>query len=320
MISRRLGEGGNYAFLALLVIGIFAGTAVAIPGYFSLNSIRSLLLLASLLGVAAVGQTLTIVLGGLDLSIPAVIGFADVTLTQLYGDGWPIGCVILTVLAAALLIGATNGFVARSLHVHPLIVTLATGAILLGSILAVTHGQASGSVPDWLTGIVSVVGKTGPIPLPGVVVGWLILTTVVMILERRSVFGRWLFAIGANPSAARLARLPARTVWVVTYAISAGFAAVAGMLLAGFSGASDANVGDPYLFMTAAAVVVGGTPMTGGRGGYGRTVAGCLIITELTTLLIGLGLDQPGQEIFLGALIVLLVALYGRQTHVRMRI
>jgi ribose transport system permease protein len=74
------------------------------------------------------------------------------------------------------------------------------------------------------------------------------------------------------------------------------------------------------LFMTAAAVVVGGTPMTGGRGGYGRTVAGCLIITELTTLLIGLGLDQPGQEIFLGALIVLLVALYGRQTHVRMRI
>jgi ribose transport system permease protein len=320
VIPRRLGEGGSHAALGLLVAGIFVGTAAAIPGYVSLTSIRSLLLLASLLGIAAVGQTLTIVLGGLDLSIPAVIGFADVTLTQLYGLGWPIGWVMLVVLAAALAIGAVNGLIAHSMRVHPLIVTLATGAILLGAILAVTHGQAGGSVPDWLTGVVSVVGETGPIPLPGAVVGWLVLTAVVMMLERRSVFGRWLFAIGANPSAARLARLPAGAVWVLTYAVSAGFAAVAGMLLAGFSGAADAGVGEPYLFMTVAAVVVGGTPMTGGRGGYGRTVAGCLIITELTTLLIGLGLDQPGQEIFLGALIVLLVALYGRQAHVRMRI
>lgn len=320
MIPRRVGEVGGNAALVLLVVGIYAGTSIAIPGYFSPTSVRSLLLLASLLGVAAVGQTLTIVLGGLDLSIPAVIGFADVTLTRLYGDGWPIGWVIFVVLAAALAIGAVNGLVARVLRVHSLIVTLAVGAILLGAILAVTHGQAGGSVPDWLTGMVSVVGETGPIPLPGVVIGWLVLTVAVLLLERRSVFGRWLFAIGANPSAARLARLPEGRVWVLTYAASAGFAALAGMLLAGFSGAADAGVGDPYLFMTVAAVVVGGTPMTGGRGGYGRTVAGCLIITELTTLLIGLGLDQPGQEIFLGALIVLLVAVYGRQPHVRLRI
>lgn len=319
-MMRRLGGGGSHAALVLLVVGIFIGTALAIPGYFSFSSIRSILLLASLLGIAAIGQTLTIVLGGLDLSIPAVIGFADVTLTQLYGDGWPIGWVMLLVLGAALLIGMANGLIARSLAVHPLIVTLASGAILLGGILAVTHGQAGGTVPNWLTSTVSVVGHTGPIPLPGVVVAWVVLAVGIMFLERRSVAGRWLFAIGANPAAARLARLPARSVWALVYAASAGFAAVAGMLLAGFSGAADASVGDPYLFMTVAAVVVGGTPMTGGQGGYGRTISGSLIITELTTLLIGLGLDQPGQEIVLGALIVLLVAFYGRQAHVRMRI
>jgi ribose transport system permease protein len=320
LAARRNGERGGSAVLALLVVGLFLVTALAIPGYATFNSVRSILLLASLLGIASIGQTLTIVLGGLDLSIPAVIGFADVTLTQLYGNGWPIAGVMLLVLAAALAIGAINGLAARAMDVHPLIVTLATGSILLGAILAVTHGQASGTVPDWLGGIVSVIGHTGLIPLPGVVVGWLALAVAVTVLERRSVPGRWLYAIGANPNAARLARLPSTAVWALAYAVSAGCASIAGMLLAGFSGAADAGVGEPYLFMTVAAVVVGGTPMTGGRGGYARTVAGCLIITELTTLLIGIGLDQPGQEIFLGALIVLLVALYGRQPHVRMRV
>lgn len=313
-----LRSGG--AVLVLLAVALFGVTAVAVPGYATLGSLRSLLLLSSLLGIAAVGQTLTIVLGGLDLSIPAVIGFADVTLTRLYGNGWPITWAILAVLAVALAIGAANGLAARVMRVHPLIVTLATGSIVLGVILAVTHGQAGGTVPDWLGDVVSVIGQTGPIPLPGAVVFWLLVAAALMLLERRSVPGRWLFATGANHSAASLARLPVTLVWAGAYAISAGFAAIAGILLAGFSGAADASVGDPYLFMTVAAVVVGGTPMTGGRGGYGRTVVGCLIITELTTLLIGLGLDQPGQEIFLGCLIVLLVALYGRQPHVRMRV
>ena len=92
------------------------------------------------------------------------------------------------------------------------------------------------------------------------------------------------------------------------------------MLLAGFSGAADPTVGAAYLFTTVAAVVVGGTPLTGGRGGYARTIAGCFVVTELSTLLVGLGLDQAAQQICLGFLIVALVALYGRETHVGLRI
>ena len=86
------------------------------------------------------------------------------------------------------------------------------------------------------------------------------------------------------------------------------------------SGAADPTVGAAYLFTTVAAVVVGGTPLTGGRGGYGRTIAGSLVVTELSTLLVGLGLDQAAQQIFLGFLIVALVALYGREPHVSMRV
>ena len=124
---------------------------------------------------------------------------------------------------------------------------------------------------------------------------------VVQVWRRQRIAVRWAALLGAA---------------VVSLV---AFTAVAGMLLAGFSGAADPSVGAPYLFTTVAAVVVGGTPLTGGRGGYGRTIAGCLIVTELGTLLIGLGLDQAAQQICLGLLIVVLVALYGREPHLSMR-
>ncbi len=317
---KNLGKIGLLAVPYLLVVGIYLATAVLIDGYASLNSLLSILLLSSLLGIAAVGQTLTIILGGLDLSIPAVIGFAEVTVTQLYGNGWPIPLVIVVVLAGAAAIGAANALVIRLLRVHSLIVTMATGSIVLGTILAVTRGHTTGTVPSWLTDLVSVMGQTGFIPLPGAVVIWIVLAAIVVFIERRTVLGRWAYAIGSSSEAARFARLSVTATWVAVYAISAMLAAAAGIMLAGFSGASDAAVGNPYLFTTIAAVVVGGTSLLGGRGGYLRTIAGCLVVTELTTLLVGLGFDEPTQQIYLGALIVALVALYGRDTHVRSRV
>jgi ribose transport system permease protein len=109
-------------------------------------------------------------------------------------------------------------------------------------------------------------------------------------------------------------------VWMAVYALSAALAAVTGMLLAGFSGAADPTVGAAYLFTTVAAVVVGGTSLTGGRGGYARTIAGSLVVTELSTLLIGFNLDQAAQQICLGLLIVGLVAIYGREPHLSLRV
>jgi ribose transport system permease protein len=142
----------------------------------------------------------------------------------------------------------------------------------------------------------------------------------VLVLERYTVLGRWIFAAGANPRAAQLAHVPMLAVWMSVYAISAFLAAVAGILLAGFSGAADPTVGASYLFTTVAAVVVGGTALTGGRGGYARTIAGCFVVTELSTLLVGVGLDQAGQQICLGVLIVALVTLYGREPPLSMRL
>ena len=314
----RQAAGPGIPFL--LAVVLFFVINLLIPGYANINSLLSLLLLSSLLGIASVGQTLTIVIGGFDLSIPAVIGLSNVLFSLLYGAGYSAFAAAVFILALASLIGLANGFASRYLQLNPLVVTLATGSIIFGAIWAGTHGEVSGFVPDWLVNMVSVIGKTGPIPLPGSVVLWIVIAALILFLEHRTILGRWIFAAGANPRAAEIARVPMLFVWMSVYALSAFLAAVTGILLAGFSGAADPTVGVAYLFTTVAAVVVGGTPLTGGRGGYIRTIAGCLVVTELSTLLVGLGLDQAAQQIFLGFLIVGLVALYGREPHLSMRI
>lgn len=303
-----------------IAIALFLITAAVIPGYGNLTSIRSLLLLSSLLGIASAGQTLTIIMGGIDLSVPAVIGLACVGFAVAYGEGvspWVIGPIVIV---AGIVVGAVNGLISRYLRVNSLIVTLATATIIYGAVWAQTKGDNRGSVPDGLTDFVSVIGWTGPIPLPGSVILWAVLVLVFVILERRTILGRWAYASGANPGAAELARIPSLLLWAVVFAISGGLSAVAGILLAGFSSAANPQVGDAYLFTTLSAVVIGGTPIIGGRGSYARTVAGCFIITELTMLLIGLGLDEAAQQVSLGILIIVLVAIYGREAHVRMQI
>ncbi len=303
-----------------IAIGLFVITAAVIPGYGSLISIRSLLLLSSLLGIASAGQTLTIIMGGIDLSVPAVIGLACVGFAVAFGEGVSPFVIGPIVIVAGIVIGAINGLISRMLRVSSLIVTLATSTIIYGAIWAQTKGDNRGSVPDSLTDFVSVIGWTGPIPLPGSVILWGLVVIAFVILERRTVLGRWVYASGANPGAAELARIPSLLLWAVVFAISGGLSAVAGILLAGFSSAANPQVGDAYLFTTLSAVVIGGTPIIGGRGSYARTVAGCFIITELTMLLIGLGLDEAAQQVCLGVLIVVLVAIYGREVHVRMQI
>jgi ribose transport system permease protein len=107
---------------------------------------------------------------------------------------------------------------------------------------------------------------------------------------------------------------------IVVYTIAAGSASVSGVLLAGFSGGASVDIGRPYLFSTIAAVVVGGTALIGGRGGYGRTIAGVFITIEVQTLLIGLKVGASMQQVFLGLIILVLVTIYGRDRSVAQRI
>lgn len=303
---------GAFCVAALLHL---AGT-VLIPGYSAPFAIRAMLVLASLLAVASIGQTLVVIMGGIDLSIPFVIGFANVVAAQLYGDGWNFVLVCGLVGVLAILIGGLNGLIARSLDIQPLIVTLGIGMVVQGLVLLWTAGFPSGSAPQAVSSFVSIGGSAGPLPVPWLVPSLVVLAALVVLVLERTPYGRRLYALGSNPGAAPLALIDPVRMWAITYAASAFFAAVAGVLLLGFTGSAYGDVGQPYLFQTIAAVVVGGAALVGGRGSYLGTIAGVLVLTEINTLLIGLGFQPSAVQAALGFIIVLLVSLYGRERHV----
>jgi ribose transport system permease protein len=127
-------------------------------------------------------------------------------------------------------------------------------------------------------------------------------------------------ALGSNRIAARLALVRPFAVRICVYVLSAGCGCLAGALLGGFSGGASVNIGNPYLFSTITAVVVGGTALLGGRGTYGRTISGVLVTTEFTTLLVGRGIGANLQQVLLGLAILVLITIYGRDRHVAQRI
>ncbi|WP_027036183.1 ABC transporter permease [Mesorhizobium ciceri] len=303
---------GAFCVAALLHL---AGT-ILIPGYSAPFAIRAMLVLASLLAVASIGQTLVVIMGGIDLSIPFVIGFANVVAAQLYGDGWNFVLVCGLVGVLAIIIGGLNGLISRSLDIQPLIVTLGIGMVVQGLVLLWTAGFPSGSAPQAVSSFVSIGGSAGPLPVPWLVPSLVVLAALVVLVLERTPYGRRLYALGSNPGAAPLALIDPVRMWVITYATSAFFAAVAGVLLLGFTGSAYGDVGQPYLFQTIAAVVVGGAALVGGRGSYLGTIAGVLVLTEINTLLIGLGFQPAAVQAALGFVIVLLVSLYGRERHV----
>jgi ribose transport system permease protein len=304
----------------LLVPCLFVFCVLTIPGYFNKSSILSLFILSSFLGLASLGQTMTVIAGGVDLSIAAVMGLAEIILTQRYAGGWPFWEICLALAGLAILIGSVNALSSVILHVHPLITSFGMSLVVGGIALEWSHGFTTGSAPSWLTSCVSPIGKTGPIPVPGIVVAWIVAAVLAIAFMRLTRIGREIYATGANPTAARLARVRSTWTLVAAFVISAMCASIAGVFFAGYSGIADSTVGQPYFFETITAVVIGGTSLLGGRGGYGRTAMGALIVAELTTLLVGLGFNESTQELVLGILIIVLASAYGRELRVSARI
>jgi ribose transport system permease protein len=302
------------ALIAIYLYGI-----ASIPGFASRSSLYAMLVLASLLGLVAAGQTLVLLIGGIDFSVPAYI-VAGATLTvQLTGKGWSFLPILALVIAIPAVLGGIAGWIAHRFRIFPLVVTLAMGSIVTGGTLVWSQGLVLSSAPAWLTRFTSPIGKTFGVSFPPIAVLWLVVAVIIGIVLHRTVAGRWIYATGSNPRAADLALVRTRRVWVATFAFSAIMASVVGVLIAGFSGSGEQSIGDPYLFQSLTAVVIGGTAF-GARGDYWRTVLGTLILTVLTTVLVGKGANAADQEILSGGLILVVVAVYGREKRLRDRV
>ena len=152
------------------------------------------------------------------------------------------------------------------------------------------------------------------------IVLWAVIAIVMGVVLHLSVTGRRIYATGANERAADLSGVKTEKIWIGAFTVSAISSALVGIVLIGFTGQGEAGVGDPYLFLGLAAVLVGGTSLVGARGDYWRTVLGALIMTLFTTLLVGHGAGEAVQEILIGILILLFVGVYGREQRVRDRV
>ncbi len=307
-------------FQLLALVILFVWGALGVTDFTSELSIKAMLVSAAFLGLAGAGQTLVVLVGGIDFSIPAFIAAGSIIISELCGShGWSFipACAVIIMLGFAL--GAANGYVSHRFTIQPLVVTLGMSSLVTGALLVWTKGAATGSAPAFLGRLTSVGGTTFGIGIPPIVVIWVVFAIVLGFGLSRTRAGRRLYATGSNPVAADLSLIRTRRVWVVTFGLSALFASLLGVLLAGYIGSGNISLGDPYLFEGLAAVIVGGTAF-GARGDYWKTVLGALLLTVLSTVLVGKGYSSADQQIIFGVLILIVVAGYGRGPRMRDRI
>jgi ribose transport system permease protein len=314
-MQRRLPLLQVVALVALFLYG-----TATIDGFTAEPSLRSMLVLAALLGLAAFGQTLVVIIGALDFSVPGLIVLGATVVSELCGSrGWPLVPAVVVVVLVCAAAGGAVGWACQRFRISPIIATLGVSAVALGGVQVWTHSKLTGTAPSSLTQFVAPNATTLGLPVSPIVVLWAAFAIVVAVLLHRTRLGRWIYATGASPRAAELALVDTGRIWTGLFGASAVMSGLVGVLLAGFSGAAP-TIGDPYLFQGLTAVIVGGTAFMGARGDYTHTAIGALILTELTTILIGRGYDLPTQQVVFGLLILVVVAGYGRQPRLRDRI
>lgn len=325
-VSGRFAAGRS-AFIGLIVLlALVVISSFSIEGFLSGQNVKAILLFAAFLGIAAIGQTLVALLGGLDLSIPFVIGASNIGLLFLISLGVPSVVAFGFVLVLGAGFGFLNGVLSYRLQGQALILTLGMGFGLAGLVQILTSigsafaGNVFGTVPPWLSNFAAMNGRSFGLAFPPTILLWIALAALVIVALRYSAWGRNLYALGGNRRSAKLVGVSEFKYWTLAYALSGLFAALTGSLLLGWSGGAFIGVGDPYLFTTLAAVVIGGTSLMGGYGGYGFTVIGVLVLQVLSSFLIGIGLRYEWQQFIFGLLILPMVALYGRSPSIRAQV
>ena len=223
-------------------------------------------------------------------------------------------------LVICLVCGGASGWLCHRFKLEPLVVTLGMSSVVVGVLLGTDTTLVNGAGPGWLQNFTAqssdTFGRAGPADRHRLDHAR---RSVITVILAKTPLGRKIYLAGAGPRAADLAGISTRRVWTGVYASSAVLAGLAGVLLAGFSTGGDTNIGNNYLFPGLAAVIVGGT-MMGGRGDYLRTCLGALIITALNFVISVLNVNAAAAQVIFGALILLTVALYGRERRLRDRV
>jgi ribose transport system permease protein len=298
--------------LVVLLGVLVVFSELARPGIVSPDWAGVILRAAIPLAILAGCQTLTMLTGGIDLSVGAVASMSGFVVATLVG-GPGLAAGIIVALIAAALAGLVTGVGVGVFRVHPLIMTLGMSLVVLGlaNVWQLEMVQTAAGVPA----IFRTVGSGLFLDIvPYSLLVFVPVAALILLGLRRTGYGRLLYAIGDNPIAARLSGAKAWQVLVVLYVVSAVLAAIAGFLYSGLTNVASVTLADTAVLPSVAAAVVGGTSIMGGRGGFGGTIVGALILTVVSSLLSSLGYPEAVRQILFGAIIVAVAAAYTRVT------
>ncbi len=286
--------------IALLVVALVIGTLE--PVFFSPINILNVIRQMSIIGIIAIGETMVILLGGIDLSVGAVAAFTGAVAAKLLVEvGSSIPLAMAAALVAGLGIGFANGFISRKGGMHPFIVTLGTLSIFRGLTLIIAGGRPISGLPEaflWLGG-----GEIGPIPAPVILLLGLVVAFGFML--RRTTFGRKIYAIGGNEEAARLSGIAVDRIYITAFAIAGLLSALGGVVLTSRLNSAELVAGQGYELDVIASVVIGGTSLFGGVGTVYGTLVGALLIGVISNGLNLLGVSSYWQLVVKGLVIII---------------
>lgn len=297
--------------LGVLLVAVVLGailTGVEGRNFFSTGNLRSILTATSVLGFIAIGQTLVILTGSLDLSVPFVASLTGVIAAGIMaGESGNVVPAVLAAVAIAAAIGLVNGVVVSLFHVHGFIATLGMGLIISGYI-ATNYQGSHGSAPESFRMIG--ISFIGPLPVSTLIM--LGCAVLAVVLLRRTRVGHHLYAVGGNSDVARLSGVRTAVPVITAHVLCSVLAAFAGLLLLARLGVGNPTVGSQgqYDLMSIAAVVLGGTLLAGGKGNITGTVAGVAIFAVMDNVMGVMQTDPFLQNVVRGVVIVAAVAVY----------
>ncbi|WP_374466585.1 ABC transporter permease [Ferrovibrio sp.] len=295
--------------LVILLIGTtYTLSTTGTMPLLSPNYLLQQLQIGSFLGICAAGIMMVILLGHIDLSIPWTLTAAAMTATAMGGD-----LAVPTALAVGVAVGVVNGIGVAYLRIPSMIFTLGVDTVLRGLMVAQTGGFAP---QDTATPLMVFLAKQRLLGIPAAIFVWAAVSLAIIVILTRTGFGRAIYATGSREAAAYLSGIRTRWVIVGAFVVSGVCAAIAGILLAGYSAKAYQGMGNVYLLPAIAAVVLGGTHILGGRGRYAGTLIGVILIVLLNSVLSIMQMPEAGRQIIYGGVIIAMLLVYGRNQRV----
>jgi ribose transport system permease protein/putative xylitol transport system permease protein len=309
--SFRWSSVSSYA-LPIIFILLLIGFSLTVPHFATWANFANVLQRNSIIGIVACGMLLMIITGGFDLSVGAVGAMSSVVAAAVIVQySMPLGIIVALLLG--LVVGLANGLFISKIGINPFVTTLATQVLVTGFLFVGTSAQPVYGVPESFTFLG--LGRIGPIPVPTIIFAAVVVLTWALL--RFTTLGHYIYIVGGNKAAARLAGINADRVLLITYGIGGLFAAIAGIVLLG-----QTNIGQPasasdWPLTAIAAVVVGGVPLSGGVGNISSAVLGTLLLGIIANALNLLGVSPFWQPAVTGAVILVAVGLDSYQRKQR---